>query len=376
MPLLSDMKVERKNGSKSTALYQQISQKLRSHIESGKVKRGERLPSASQLVNQFGVDYKTVNSAFQILADEGLIKINAERGKGPIISKQSARKHSMMFLRWDCSPMELQFDQGIRRFAKEQGDECITIDASRSHERCIESIIHPIKHVEGMLVMPHECPGYKEAVLSIIDSGVKVVFVDRVLDDVSVSAVSIDHASGSYKATKHLLELHKRPVYYIGFIDRPSSARNRYMGWSAAMSEYSFCSLADYTQSMFMPEHELATDPKKGLQNSFESAIQLFKTRNDKQYSIFAMNDQVAHGVYHAAEEMGLKIGTDVALVGFGDFPLCEQLSVPLSSVMQTNEDVGYEAAKLLHLELIGSIKKPLRCVLPAELCIRASSGI
>jgi DNA-binding LacI/PurR family transcriptional regulator len=78
--------------------------------------------------------------------------------------------------------------------------------------------------------------------------------------------------------------------------------------------------------------------------------------------------------VYLAAEQVGLRIGKDVFVVDFGNMPLCRQLSVPLSSIDQASKEVGYEAAKLLYLTAIGSIKCPMHRKVLSELHIRESS--
>jgi len=69
-----------------------------------------------------------------------------------------------------------------------------------------------------------------------------------------------------------------------------------------------------------------------------------------------------------------LQIGKDVFVVGFGDIPLAQTMPVPLSSVFQNSELVGYESAKLLYELITGDMEKPVHRILPVELRIRASS--
>ena len=73
---------------------------------------------------------------------------------------------------------------------------------------------------------------------------------------------------------------------------------------------------------------------------------------------------------------MGLEIGRDIFVVGSGDLPFAKRLPVPLTSVrtLPTTEQLGYEAAQLLHQHMNGENKEPIRRLLPVDLIVRASS--
>jgi LacI family transcriptional regulator len=90
--------------------------------------------------------------------------------------------------------------------------------------------------------------------------------------------------------------------------------------------------------------------------------------------SILCVNDNTARGVYRAAEEQSLSVGKDVAVVGIDDIPLAQRLKPGLTTINSPKEEVGYEAARLLH----GLIRNPGRPVahvrLPVELIIRESA--
>jgi DNA-binding LacI/PurR family transcriptional regulator len=112
------------------------------------------------------------------------------------------------------------------------------------------------------------------------------------------------------------------------------------------------------------------------IEYSANIAKKLFESRSEGKICVFAINDYVAKGVFLAAEELGLQVGRQVILAGFGDLPLCNNLRVPLTSVSQSNEQVGYEAARMLYQNVSkGERHEPIHLVLPVELCIRQSSA-
>ena len=82
----------------------------------------------------------------------------------------------------------------------------------------------------------------------------------------------------------------------------------------------------------------------------------------------------MARGVYYACEKFGLKIAEDVFIAGISNLPFAQRLSVPLTSVDQNLEKVGYESAKILYEKMLGILPKPIHRVLPVNLIVRESS--
>ncbi|MFC4224060.1 GntR family transcriptional regulator [Lysinibacter cavernae] len=65
-------------------LFEQIAEGIRSHILSGTVKAGERLPSAKTLAASLDLNIHTVLHALHLLRDEGMIELH--RGRGAIVT--------------------------------------------------------------------------------------------------------------------------------------------------------------------------------------------------------------------------------------------------------------------------------------------------
>jgi len=60
--------------------YRQIADDLRSQIDSGRIKPGQRLPSTRELMERYEVANQTVQSAMRILRGEDLVHSVAGRG--------------------------------------------------------------------------------------------------------------------------------------------------------------------------------------------------------------------------------------------------------------------------------------------------------
>lgn len=89
--------------------------------------------------------------------------------------------------------------------------------------------------------------------------------------------------------------------------------------------------------------------------------------------AIFAVNDFAAIGVLGAIREAGLRVGEDVAVVGFNDVPVVADLPVPMTTVRSPMHRMGREGFKLLVARLGGAHVESQR--LAPTLVVRESSG-
>ncbi|OFA09547.1 ribose operon repressor [Lentilactobacillus sunkii] len=92
-----------------------------------------------------------------------------------------------------------------------------------------------------------------------------------------------------------------------------------------------------------------------------------------KPTAIFAINDEVAIGLYRGIEEAGLKIPDDISIVGYDDIDLSAYIFPKLTTVHQPAFEMGSSAAQLI-IKRIEDHKEPLQQVsLPVSLIDRDS---
>lgn len=75
--------------SVSAPLYIQIADQLRQRIQSGGYPAGEKIPTETQLSEQFGVNRHTLRQAIALLKQEGALRI--ERGRGTFVTATPIR---------------------------------------------------------------------------------------------------------------------------------------------------------------------------------------------------------------------------------------------------------------------------------------------
>jgi GntR family transcriptional regulator len=71
-------------------LYYQLENVLREKITSGTFESGDRLPTESELIEEYGVSRITVRQALQALSEDGLIE--RKQGRGTVVAARKSRK--------------------------------------------------------------------------------------------------------------------------------------------------------------------------------------------------------------------------------------------------------------------------------------------
>lgn len=185
-----------------------------------------------------------------------------------------------------------------------------------------------------------------------------------------VGSVLVDDVAVGRMATDHLISLGHRHIAFLG--EDP----DRIYGFTAADDR-----LAGYRQSL--ERAGLAYDPDlvettgfsvrggaDGLRRQLRHAS---LGRRPRPTAVFAVSDEVAFGVLHAAKEFGLQIPGDLSVIGVDNHDLSYLFD--LTTIAQPVREQGRLAAKTL-LDGIRSPGSPTpHMVLPVELVIRRSTA-
>ncbi len=211
--------------------------------------------------------------------------------------------------------------------------------------------------------------------------GVPVVIIDDQQTQVT-PWVRADNVTGAYEVVRHLTQLGHRRIAHIQGPAEYLASHDRHEGYLRALAE-----------AGITPDPALVLAGDFLPQSGYDGALRLFDLPPEtRPTAIFAAADQTAYGVLRAAEERGISIPKDIALVGFDDDAPSAHVLPPLTTVRQPSFEMGQEAIKLL-LALVAqaeeqesglggspygsdnALSNPPRILLPTSLIVRASSG-
>ena len=187
--------------------------------------------------------------------------------------------------------------------------------------------------------------------------GVPVVMIDDQQEHVT-PWICCDNVTGAYEAVHHLVQLgHRRIAHIQGPADYLCS-HERHRGYLRALAEAGIAPDPDLIlKGDFLPE------------SGYLGAGTLLDLPGDKRpTAIFAAADQMAYGVLRAAEERGLVVPRDIALVGFDDDAPSAHVLPPLTTVRQPSYEMGEEGIKLLLALLAQAEAEDLDFIPPNEL--------
>lgn len=165
--------------------------------------------------------------------------------------------------------------------------------------------------------------------------GMPMVVFDRVSSDLMAPKVKLDNAEGGALATEHLLEQGYKRIAVLAGPKNLTIGNDRVEGYLKTLKRF-----------------KLKADPALIIhcnfnqQDAYETTLELLK-RKQRPDAIFAISDRMAIGAMLAIKERGLKMPTDIGLVGFNNEPITSLVSPSISSVDQPAFELGKAAAKL-----------------------------
>lgn len=128
-------------------------------------------------------------------------------------------------------------------------------------------------------------------------------------------------------------------------------------------------------------KERLGREPSKitseGLLSSQASAaLERFLAKGGRCDGLFTVTDSLAVGAYQAIKKTGMRVASDVAIVGVGDHELAEFFDPPLTTVAGANDAMVAEAVPLLFRLLKGEADLPREVLVVPPVFLRESTEL
>ena len=150
--------------------------------------------------------------------------------------------------------------------------------------------------------------------------------------------ISVDNRVGAYEATRHLIRLGHRRIAHIQGPLKYQVSHDRFQGYCDALNEAGI-----ELDPTLVREGDFMPLTGRACTNAF------FDLPAEKRpTAIFAGSDYMAYGVISAAEQRGLRVPEDLAVVGFDDNPSSAHMEPALTTVHQPFYEMGRRATEML----------------------------
>jgi len=252
---------------------------------------------------------------------------------------------------------------GMQKVASENDYQlliCQTNEKEDEEFRSIQSLL--AGRVEGLLMSISQGTQNFDRLADLLRN-TPVVLFDRTSEKIPTIHVEAEDYRGAYLATRHLLGRGIQKVAHLGGPRKLAVSQNRLRGYRDALEEKGIsydASLVAYC------EFDVDKVPQ---------AIEKILKHHPDTKGIFAVNDEIAVQAILTLKSHGAKIPEDMAIVGFGDYPIARIVEPQLTTISHYPAKIGERAAHHL-LKLINHREEAsvMKEVIPCELIRRGSA--
>ena len=259
------------------------------------------------------------------------------------------------------NPYFAEFAAGLQDVLTESGTVPLLAVSGEDPElqhRLVTSLVE--RNVDGIVLIPAH--GTKAADLPDL-LGIPLVLMARRLPDIDVDYVGAENREGGYAAAEHLYSHGCRKISFVGGYLDASAREERAGGVSVFLTDH----------DLALPQ-ELSATCEPLRPPAREVAIRLL-TDHPEVDGIVCFSDVVAFGVLDAVADLGLRVGSDVRVIGFDDVHDAGLNRPSLSSVAVPARETGRRAAQLVLERAAGSTEPTVREEFPTKLEPRETCG-
>lgn len=276
------------------------------------------------------------------------------------LKAQSTRTIGML-LTSSNNPFFAEVVRGVEASCYERGYSLILCNTENDPERMnsnLETLLQ--RRVDGLILMCNERHPISENQFTRYPN-LPIVMMDWGPFNGACDVIQDNSLQGGLTATEYLISRDYRRIACITGPRDNVQARRRLAGYREAMEKAGLSSPDDY---QIFSNFEFSG----GLE-----AMNRLLALPEPPDAVFTCNDAMAVGVYLALGQAGLKVGQDVAVIGYDDIELAQYLTPPLTTVHQPTAELGRLAIDTLMRRLEGLHSSPQTLALTPRLVERQS---
>jgi len=210
------------------------------------------------------------------------------------------------------------------------------------------------RRVDGMIVSPVTVTD--EILTDLHKDGLPFVQIDRSIKGEDVPCVRTDHGAGSALAVDHLVKRGHKEIAYIGGPLQIQTFDLRLEGFKKALVRNG---LKPNATKLVANDEDAAT-----------AAVKELLASKVRPTALYTASIKLTIGALRAVREAGIKVPSEIEIVGFDDIAMADLFSMPVSTVCQDVEAIGREAFRAL-IRVMGAQKVQREMLIPPSLKVR-----
>jgi LacI family transcriptional regulator len=190
--------------------------------------------------------------------------------------------------------------------------------------------------VDGLLVCLSQETKDRDVFSRVKKMKIPMVFFDRAFEKMGFPVVVFDDKAGALNALDQVIGSGYTQIAHFAGYSSVNIGKRRIAGYKSALRK-----------------HRLAVRKNLILEGGFEfkdgydSFMKLLQQGNLPEI-IFTVNDRVASGAYKAAGECGIKIPSEIGIIGYGFYETTDMFKPPLTVINQDPRKMGQLAIAVL----------------------------
>jgi LacI family transcriptional regulator len=254
---------------------------------------------------------------------------------------------------------------GIEAVAREKNYHVLIYLTHEDYEREL-SIVKYFQNgrVDGILMSISVGTTDHSHLAKLHESGIPIVFFDRVCDEIETAKITTDDFASSFRAIEHLIQNGCKRIACIAMTPHLSIESKRKAGYIEALTKHNIPIREDWMIDCSNDDSEI------------DRKLRSLLSTSDRPQGLFTTVEKLAIQAYNVCNDLNISIPKHLQIVSFSNLLTAPLLRPPLTTITQPAYEIGIQAATILfkHLQKKRFAIENQNIVLKSTLHIRHST--
>ncbi len=342
--------------------YIQIKERLKSEIDSGVFKPGDRLPSRAEMIAKYNLSGVTASKAMDELVNEGYVC--RVQGRGTFVAEPMRKSLTIALVTLHITHPNItrdpladrgnehvrhsigQFVDPIEEEARLKGAN-INLHLSRDNISIERELLQKIlaDKPDGVIICYAGDQQNLDCLYAIQEAGIPLVMIDRHIAGFDCNYVTTDNYQGAYFATKALLDRGFAPLIHVTRDETASSTIDKTNGFKKVLTDAG--SFSDDLIKTIHPTYDFEEETHLALNNL---------TGYGENFGVFTTNASSLYGIWETIQDNNLA-DKNIGLACFDELPIFLPENISVVNVIQPWGQMGVQAVRVVLDAIAGNTK-------------------